>query len=130
MAPSYSKQLPSLDFVSNPDLFHALLHFLIPPHIFPTMNPAQQHAPSSEELHLTALEQALADSKAREIETQKTLELLTNGFQLLQDLVLKHIPLCTSLKTPFTDTICYDFTSTCVEHTFFISNILLTCFSL
>ena len=69
------------------------------------MNPAQQHAPSSEELHLTALEQALTDSRAREIETQKTLELLTNGFQLLQDLVLKHTPLCTSPKTPFMDTI-------------------------
>ena len=36
------------------------------------MNPAQQHAPSPEELCLTALEQALADSKAREEETQKT----------------------------------------------------------
>ena len=55
------------------------------------MNLAQQHAPSSKKLCLTALEQALANSKAREIETQKTLNLLRDGFQLLQDLVLKHI---------------------------------------
>ena len=59
------------------------------------MNPAQQHAPSSEELRLAAVEQALADSIAREIETQKTLSLLTNGFQLLRELVQTHIPLCT-----------------------------------
>ena len=69
------------------------------------MNTAQEHAPSSQKLHLAALEQVLTDSKFREIETQKTLNLLTDSFQLLQDLVLKHIPLCTSLKVPLVDTI-------------------------
>ena len=79
---------------------------LDPPHISPAMNPAQQHAPSSKELHLAALEQALANSEAREIETQKTLELLTNSLQLLQDLVLlKHLPLHTPPKVPLADTI-------------------------
>ena len=70
------------------------------------MNPAQQHAPSSEELCLAALEQALTNSEAREIETQKTLELLTNSLQLLQDLVLlKHLPLHTSPKIPPVDAV-------------------------
>ena len=59
------------------------------------MNPVQQHAPSSEELRLEVVEQALADSIAIEIETQKTLSLLTDGFQLLRELVQTHIPLCT-----------------------------------
>ena len=68
-----------------------------------TTNPAQQHAPSSEELCLAAVEQALANSVAREIETQKTLSLLTDGFQLLWELVQTHIPLCTSLKAPSID---------------------------
>ena len=68
-----------------------------------TTNPAQQHAPSSEELRLTAVEQALADSIAREIEMQKTLSLLTNGFQLLQELVQTHIPLCIFLKVSSMD---------------------------
>ena len=67
------------------------------------MNPAQQHAPSSEELRLAAVEQALADSIAREIETQKTLSLLTDGFQLLRELVQTHIPLRTPPKTPSMD---------------------------
>ena len=68
----------------------------IPPQISLAMNPMQQHAPSSEELRLAALEQALTNSEAREIETQKTLELLTDSLQLLQDLVLlKHLPLHT-----------------------------------
>ena len=60
-------------------------------------------SPSSEELHLAAVEQALADSVAREIETQKTLSLLTDGFQLLRELVQTHIPLCTSPKVPSMD---------------------------
>ena len=67
------------------------------------MNPAQQHAPSSEELCLTVVEQALTNSVAREIEMQKTLSLLTNSFQLLTELVQTHIPLCTSPKVPSTD---------------------------
>ena len=69
------------------------------------MNPAQQHAPSSEELCLAALEQALANSLAREIETQRTLSLLTDSFQLLRELVQTHIPLCTSPKIPLVDTV-------------------------
>jgi hypothetical protein len=39
--------------------------------------------------HMTALEQALSTSKARQIETQKQLEQLTNGFQQLQQLLLQ-----------------------------------------
>ena len=35
------------------------------------MNPVQKHAPGSKKLHLAALEQALTNSEAREIETQK-----------------------------------------------------------
>ena len=64
-----------------------------PPHVFlrlgsplrfsEAMNPMQQHAPSSEELCFAVVEQALADSIAREIETQRTLSLLTDDFQLL-----------------------------------------------
>ena len=68
-----------------------------------TTNPAQQHAPSSEELRLAAVEQALADSIAREIEMLKTLSLLTDAFQLLQELVQTHIPLCTPPKVPSID---------------------------
>ena len=40
-----------------------------------------------------SVEQALANSIAREIKMQKTLSLLTDGFQLLQELVQTHIPL-------------------------------------
>jgi hypothetical protein len=39
--------------------------------------------------HMTALEQALPASEARQIETQKQLEQLTNGFQQLQQLLLQ-----------------------------------------
>ena len=67
------------------------------------MNPTQQHAPSSEELRLSVVEQALADSIAREIETQKTLSLLTDGFKLLRELVQTHIPLCTPPRIPSVD---------------------------
>ena len=63
----------------------------------------QQHAPSFEELCLTVVEQALANSIAREIQIQKTLSLLTNSFQLLRELVQTHIPLCTSPKVPSVD---------------------------
>ena len=61
--------------------------------------------PSSEELHLMVVEQALANSVAREIKMQKTLSLLTNSFQLLTELVQTHIPLCTSPKVPSMDII-------------------------
>ena len=40
------------------------------------MNPVQQAFPGPVELHLEALEQALADSQARERETQKQLDML------------------------------------------------------
>ena len=45
------------------------------------MNPVQQHAPSPEELCLTALERALTDSRAREEETQKQLATLLDGLK-------------------------------------------------
>ena len=77
--------------------------FWIHPQMPLNTNPAQQHAPSSEELRLTAVEQALANYVAREIKMQKTLSLLTDGFQLLPELVQTHIPLCTSLKVPSMD---------------------------
>ena len=44
------------------------------------MNPAQQHAPSSNELHFIALEQALANSQARGAKTKEKLKMLLNGF--------------------------------------------------
>ena len=50
------------------------------------MNPAQQHAPSPEELCLTALEWALTDSKAREEETWKQLATLLDRFKNLERL--------------------------------------------
>ena len=63
------------------------------------MNPAQQHAPSSEELRLAVAEQALADSKAREIETKNQFTALLNGFQQLELLMWELTP-----KTTLTDT--------------------------
>ena len=59
--------------------------------------------PSSEERCLAVVEQALANSVAREIEMQKTLSLLSDDFQLLIELVQTHIPLHTSPKFPSTD---------------------------
>ena len=56
------------------------------------MNPVQQHAPSPEELHLTALEQALADSKAREEETQKQLATVLDRFKNLERLLMEQQP--------------------------------------
>ena len=56
------------------------------------------------ELCLVVVEQTLANSIAREIKTQKTLSLLTDGLQLLRELVQTHIPLCTSPKIPSMDT--------------------------
>jgi hypothetical protein len=50
---------------------------------------------------MTTLEQALSASKARQIETQKQLEQLTNGFQQLQQLLLQQqLPLC--CRSPIT----------------------------
>ena len=51
------------------------------------MNPVEQHAPSPEELHFMALEQALADSQAEGKETQKQLTILLNSFQRLKKLL-------------------------------------------
>ena len=56
------------------------------------MNPAQQHAPIPEELCLTALEQALADLKAREEETQKQLSTLLDGFKNPERLLMEQQP--------------------------------------
>ena len=51
------------------------------------MNPVEQHAPSPEELHFMALEQALANSQAEGKETQKQLTILLNSFQRLEKLL-------------------------------------------
>ena len=61
----------------------------IHPQSSPKMNPAQQAFPGSVETHLVALEQALANSKAREEETRKQLDLLTHGFKQLEGLILE-----------------------------------------
>ena len=51
------------------------------------MNPTHQHDPTPEELCLAAVEQALADSEAREVETKSQLDALINGFQHLELLI-------------------------------------------
>ena len=51
------------------------------------MNPAQQAFPGPVELCLEALEQALADSQARERETQKQLDVLIIGFKRLEGMI-------------------------------------------
>ena len=51
------------------------------------MNPAQQHAPSSDELRFVALEQALADSEARGAKTEEKLDILLNSFLKLEKLI-------------------------------------------
>ena len=51
------------------------------------MNPTQQSAPTTEELHLAAVKQALIDSEAREIETKNKLAALLSGFQQLELLI-------------------------------------------
>ena len=51
------------------------------------MNPAQQHAPSSDVLCFVALEQALADSQARGAKTEEKLDILLNGFLKLEKLM-------------------------------------------
>ena len=61
----------------------------IPPQSSPDMNPAQQAFLGSMETHLVALEQALADSKAREEETRKQLGLLTHRFKQLEGLIIE-----------------------------------------
>ena len=66
------------------------------------MNPAQQAFSGPVELHLKALEQALADSQARERETQKQLDMLIIGFKHLEGMIseLKVLPKNASTITP------------------------------
>ena len=52
------------------------------------MNPAQPNAPDAGELHLLALEQAYANSLAKQDNTQNQLNRLLNGFQQLEKLIL------------------------------------------
>ena len=53
------------------------------------MNPVQQHFPSSMGLCLVAVEQALTDSQAREIDMQDKLEMLLDGYKHLERLMLE-----------------------------------------
>ena len=62
------------------------------------MNPAQQHAPSSDELRFIALEQALAHSQARGAKTEEKLEMLLNGFLKLEKLMSEQRLPPTTLK--------------------------------
>ena len=66
------------------------------------MNPAHQHDPTPEELRLAAVERALADSEAREVETKSQLTTLINGFQHLELLIRELKPVKT-LNTPPTN---------------------------
>ena len=68
------------------------------------MNPTHQHAPTPEELCLAAVEQALINSEAREIETKNQFIALLNGFQQLELLMGELTPAKTP-KTPPTDNI-------------------------
>ena len=51
------------------------------------MDPTQQSAPTTKELCLAAVEQALIDPEAREIETKNQLATLSSGFQQLELLI-------------------------------------------
>ena len=62
------------------------------------MNPAQQHAPSSDELRFVALEQALANSQARGAKTEEKHEMLLNGFLKLEKLMSEQQLPPTTLK--------------------------------
>ena len=66
------------------------------------MNPTQQASPGPIELRLEALEQALANSQARERETQKQLDMLIIGFKHLEGMIseLKNFPKNVSTITP------------------------------
>ena len=66
------------------------------------MNPVQQAFSGPVELRLEALEQALADSQARERETQKQLDMLIIGFKHLEGMIseLKDFPKNVSTITP------------------------------
>ena len=56
----------------------------IPPQASLAMDPAQQHAPNSQESRLAAMERAYADSKAR---NAKQLEMLLNRFLKLEKMM-------------------------------------------
>ena len=66
------------------------------------MNPTHQHDPTPEELRLAAVERALADSEAREVETKSQLTALINSFQHLELLIRELKPIKT-LNTPLTN---------------------------
>ena len=68
------------------------------------MNPTHQHAPTPKELCLAAVEQALIDSEAREIDTKNQFTALLSGFRQLELLMQEMNPTNTP-KTPPTDTI-------------------------
>ena len=56
------------------------------------MDPTHQHVPTPKELCLAAVEQALIDSKAKEIEMKNQFAALLNGFQQLE-LLMRELPL-------------------------------------
>src|ERR1700761_6843103 len=64
------------------------------------MNPTHQHDPTPEERRLAAVEQALADSEAREVETKSQLAALLNGFQHLELLIRELKPIQTPNTPP------------------------------
>ena len=88
MAPDFSEQLSEPEFLSDPHLFQKSLHsgFLLRP--VTTMNPTQPNVSNAREICLLALEQACADSLAKQDNTQKQLDRLLNGFQQLEKLIL------------------------------------------
>ena len=67
------------------------------------MNPTHQHTPTPEELRLAAVEQALIDSEAREIETKNQFAALLSGFRQLE-LLMRELNPANTPKTPPTDT--------------------------
>ena len=56
------------------------------------MNPAKQHISSSDELHFSALEQAVIDSQAREAKTKERIEMLLNSFLKLERFMTEQQP--------------------------------------
>ena len=71
----------------------------IPPQNSLSMNPTHQHAPTPK-VRLAAVEQAIIDSKAREIETKAQLTTLLTSFQQLELLLQNIQPPSTSPKCP------------------------------
>ena len=68
------------------------------------MNPTYQHTPTPEKLCLAAVEKALIDSEAREVETKNQLAALLNSFQQLELLIREIKPAITPNPPPPTDT--------------------------